>query len=92
MAETALLVTLDEYARQLELHLASLRDKHQELEQAWARLRDVYQGEGAQVFGEAFQSASSRLADYGSQTALIAQQLQAKIDELRAFEAAGPEI
>jgi hypothetical protein len=92
MAETILLATLNAYAKQLENHLAALRERHRELETAWVRLREVYEGEGAQVFGEAFEAASARLAEYGSQSALIERQLHAKIAELRAFEAADPDL
>ena len=88
MAETALLSTLDAYAKQLDGQLAMLRGRHQELETAWGRLREVYEGEGAQVFGQAFEAASQELAEYASQGTAIARQLQAKIDELRAFQAA----
>jgi hypothetical protein len=92
MAETALLATLDEYGKQLEAQLAALRGRHQDLEIAWARLREIYEGEGAQVFGEAFEAASKGLAEYGIQGAAVARQLQAKIEELRAFQAAEPEL
>jgi hypothetical protein len=92
MADTVLLATLERYAQQLERHMATLRGRHQELEAAWVRLRGVYEGEGAEMFGEAFESASARLADYASQGALIERQLQTKIADLRAFQAADTEL
>jgi hypothetical protein len=92
MAENPLLISLDAYRQQLESHLAKLRERHQELESAWTRLRGVYEGEGAQVFGEAFEAASTRLAEYASQGALIEQQLRNKIAELRAFDAPDSEL
>jgi uncharacterized protein YukE len=92
MAGTALFAALDAYAKQLDTQLAKLRGRHQELETAWARLREIYEGEGAQVFGEAFEAASKGLAEYGSQGAAVARQLQNKIEELRAFQAADPEL
>lgn len=92
MAETVLLSTLEAYWKQLEGHLAALRTKHQELENAWARLRDVYEGEGAQLFGAAFEAASKELGEYGTQGAMIERQLQSKVEELRAFEAAGSDL
>jgi hypothetical protein len=91
MAETALLGALDAYGKQLEAQLAALRGRHQDLEMAWARLREIYEGEGAQVFGEAFEVASKELADYGTQGVAVARQLQAKIEELRTFQAMEPE-
>jgi uncharacterized protein YukE len=92
MAETVLLSTLDAYGKQLESQLATLRARHQELETAWGRLRDVYEGEGAQLFGEAFQAASKELGEYGTQGAVIERQLRSKVEELRAFESAGSDL
>jgi uncharacterized protein YukE len=88
MPETVLLSTLDAYAKQLDAQLAALRTRHQELEAAWARLRDVYEGEGAQIFGEAFEAASKELAEYAIHGAAVTRQLQNKIGELRSFQAA----
>ena len=88
MPETVLLSTLDAYAQQLEAQLAALRARHEDLETAWARLREVYEGEGAQIFGEAFEAASKELAEYAIHGAAVTRQLHNKIDELRAFQAA----
>lgn len=88
MADTALLSALEAYAKRLDAQLAMLRTRHQELETAWARLRDVYEGEGAQMFGEAFEAAAKELAEYTTRGAAVAWQLQRKIEELRSFQAA----
>jgi uncharacterized protein YukE len=90
MAETILLTTLDEYARQLQTHLVALRERHHGLEAAWLRLRDVYEGEGARIFSEAFEAASARLADYANHGAEISRRLQTKIEDLRDFQSAEP--
>ena len=92
MADTKLAAALEEYSKQLVVHMAALRERHESLAKAWANLREIYEGEGAQVFGAAFEAASAKLAEYGSQGVLIERQLQARIDELRAFESADPEI
>ena len=92
MAETVLLSTLEDYARQLEAHLAALRDRHEHLREAWVRLREIYEGEGAQIFGEAFEVASAKLADYNAGGAAIGRELHDKIGELRAFQAADSEL
>jgi hypothetical protein len=89
MAETLLLTALRDYRLQLDEHLAALRERHEHLEYAWAGLRDIYEGEGAQMFAEAFESASARLSDYASRGAQISRQLEAKIEELHQFQAAG---
>ncbi len=87
MAETLLLGTLRDYCKQFEDHLAALRDRHQDLQTAWLRLRDVYEGQGAQVFSEAFEAASARLTDYAERGSQITRQLEAKLEELRIFQA-----
>jgi uncharacterized protein YukE len=92
MAETLLLSTLDEYAKQMNTHLAALRERHQDLGRAWAQLREIYEGEGAQIFSEAFEAASAKLAEYGDQGAQIAHQLKSKIEDLRAFELPDSEL
>ena len=92
MPETQLQSCLDEYARELQSHLVSLRERHQNLEFAWIRLRDIYEGEGAEVFAEAFETASARLADYVRDGAEVARLLEAKIEELRQFNAPRPEL
>jgi hypothetical protein len=92
MAETPLLVTLREYRRQLDEHLATLRDRHEQLQTAWLRLREIYEGEGAEVFSEAFETASRRLEDYAARGLEIANHLERKIDELRRFQAADPTV
>ena len=92
MAETPLVVALGEYRSQLEQHLASLRERHQQLQTAWLRLREIYEGEGAEVFSEAFETASRRLEDYADRGQDIACQLERKLDELRRFQATDPAV
>lgn len=89
MTDTVLLTTLRDYRRQLDEHLTVLRDRHDHLEQAWVRLRDIYEGEGGQMFAQAFDAAAARLAEYTNSGAQIARQLEAKIEELRRFESSG---
>lgn len=91
MADTRLAATLTDYSKQLDLHLVNLRERHQQLEIAWFRLRDVYEGEGAQVFAEAFEVASAQLAEYSQQGVEVARHLQIKLEELRGFQSADPE-
>jgi uncharacterized protein YukE len=86
MTEPNLVVTLNEYSKQLAEHLAMLREKRQELETAWIRLREIYEGEGARAFGEAFESASARLSQYNDLSDRLSQRLREKIAELQRFE------
>lgn len=86
MAETSLLITLEEYAKQLETHLGLLRERRQELETVWFRLRDIYEGEAAQAFTEAFETANTRLAEYSELSDAVSRRLREKIADLRRFE------
>jgi len=86
MAETPLLVAMHEYRGQLDRHLVALRERHQHLQTAWLRLRESYEGEGAEVFAEAFETASRRLEEYAAGGLDITRQLERKIDELRRFQ------
>jgi hypothetical protein len=92
MADTPLLVAMHEYRSQLEQHLVALRERHQQLQAAWFRLREIYAGDGAEVFSEAFETASRRLEDYAAGGLDIMHQLERKIDELRRFQASGPTV
>ena len=92
MAETPLLVAMHEYRSQLEQHLIAMRERHQQLHTAWLRLQEIYVGEGAEVFSEAFETASRRLEDYAAGGLDIKQQLERKIEELRRFQASGPTV
>jgi uncharacterized protein YukE len=92
MAETRLVAVLEQYAGQLETHLSALNDRHTQLQLAWGRLREIYEGEGAQVFAEAFESASARLKEYSERGAQIRHELQAKIEDLRRFQAGGSDL
>lgn len=81
MAENPLLISLGAYRQQLESHLAKLRERHQELESAWTRLRGVYEGEGAQVFGEA---QAARVLREAGQTASDAWRWKGVWEQRRA--------
>ena len=85
--ETRLLVTLEDYQQQLETHLSNLRERHRQLDLAWMRLREIYEGEGAEIFAQAVGAASARLAEYSEHGTTIASVLRAKVEELRHFEA-----
>jgi uncharacterized protein YukE len=78
-----LLTTLEAYAKELRTHLAGLRERHRNLQLAWVRLREVYEGEAARAFTEAFEIASKTLTDYADQTHGALEQLEAKIEQLR---------
>ena len=67
MTDTKILLEhLQEYSKQLSAHLLVLEERHETLGAAWAALREVYEGTGAEVFAEAFEAASGRLRDYST--------------------------
>jgi hypothetical protein len=46
---TRLLRGLEDYIAALDRHLVHLRDQGTNIDAAWARLREVYRGQGAEV-------------------------------------------
>lgn len=87
-----LLSCLEHYSGALERHGALLRERHADLEMAWRRLMDVYEGEAAELFAEAFASASARLAGYEDGVAAVTKSLAEKREELRRFQASEAEL
>ncbi len=86
MAKSRLLIILEAYEKQLQDHLHAMHEKRQEVDAAWRRLRDIYEGEAAQAFIEAFEASSARLADYNERASDVSRRLRTKIEELRRFE------
>ena len=86
MAESKLLLELDSYSKQLDTHLDTLREKRQSLDIAWVRLKDIYEGEAAQAFTEAFEASSARLSVYEERSRELSRKLLGKIAELRKGE------
>jgi hypothetical protein len=90
--ETRLLVHLEEYSKQLARHLATLQECHSSLEVVWSRLGEIYEGEGAEMFTQAFGVASDRLRDYTVDGSEISRMLERKIEDLRLFTSSNTEL
>lgn len=84
---TRLALGLEDYAAALERHHARLRDEGAALETAWFRLRDVYEGHGAEVFAQAFERARQMIAAYADAAAAIQPLLRERLDALHRFDA-----
>jgi hypothetical protein len=88
-----LLVELEAYLESLRGHIGTLNGCHETLSVAWTRLRAVYEeGEAAEVFGNAFSTASDRLREYSTSGEQICRLLERKIDQLKVSESPSPGV
>lgn len=78
---------LEDYLEALDRHQARLRDEGAALEAAWIRLRDLYQGTGAEMFAQAFERSRQMMAAYAEATAAILPILRNRLDALHQFDA-----
>jgi uncharacterized protein YukE len=83
---TRLLQGLREYATALARHLVLLRERRGLLEAAWIPARDVYQGQGADVFAEAFERANAMVNEYIATVEAIQPVLKDRIESLARFD------
>jgi uncharacterized protein YukE len=90
---TRLRIGLEEYLEALRFHMASLREHHGQMATAWGRLRDGYQGRGAEAFGDVWMRSDARFREYIDASGRIQQALARQIEELRRFDSASePEL
>ncbi len=92
MDATRLRNGLTEYVTALDRQLFEIREQRERLDVAWRRTRDVYQGSGAEVFGEAFDRSMRMLQSYVEMLELVVPILKIRIEALEHFNsAANPE-
>jgi uncharacterized protein YukE len=84
---TRLRVALKDYLDALEAHRLRLREEQDHLRKSWLRTRDVYQGEGADMFEEAFRRATSVMDDYLRAADIIGPEMQQRLTALEQFDA-----
>ncbi|RHW25425.1 hypothetical protein D0Z08_19555 [Nocardioides immobilis] len=85
---TQLRRALADYATVLEEKQAAVRDALSEVESAYAALRDVYGGDGAQQFRRTWDMASDAFRSYDEGVPVLLEQLRDKIDQLAAIDRA----
>lgn len=87
MVDTSLLLSnLEDYKAALDRHYAALQERHDVLHAAWASLAEIYDGEAAKDFAEAYERANERFRAYLEQGEAIQATLNRKIEELRQFD------
>lgn len=87
MVDTSqLLNSLEDYKSALDRHYAVLRERHAALHRAWTALADVYDGEAARDFAEAYEQADAKFRAYLESGEMIQAQLDRKIADLRRFD------
>jgi hypothetical protein len=84
---THLLRGLEAYTSALDRHLARLREHGSDLNGAWVRLHEVYRGQGAEVFAQAFERAREMSAAYSANGEAVLVVLRERIEALRRFDA-----
>lgn len=85
---TQLRSALADYATVLEEKQAALREALGGVESAYAALRDVYEGDGAQQFRRTWDMASDAFGAYDEGVPVLLEQLRDKIDQLAAIDRA----
>lgn len=83
---TRLHMALRDYIDALDAHSAGLREEYRLLQGSWHATRAVYQGEGADMFEEAFRRASAMLEDYLRAADVITPEMQRRLDALEQFD------
>lgn len=88
MDATRLRNGLSEYVTALDRQLFEMREQRNRLEATWQRTRDVYQGSGAEAFGDAFDRAMRMLQSYVEMLELVTPILRTRIEALDSFDSA----
>ncbi len=84
---TALLRGLEEHISALDRHLAQMREQRALLDSAWVPLNDLYRGQGAEVFAQAFERARQMMTTYSSNGETILNVMRDRVESLRRFDA-----
>jgi uncharacterized protein YukE len=86
---TRLLHNLEAFIKTLEQHHAVLHEESAGLDAAWIHLREVYHGQGAEMFAEAFERVRNTMKAYSEAAVQVIPIMQARIEALKAFDASG---
>jgi len=82
MSTPRLRTGLRAFVAAIDRQQAGMREQGERLEANWRRTRDVYSGEGAEVFAEAFEQSMSMLRAYMEALDRIAPLLRSRIEAL----------
>jgi hypothetical protein len=83
---TRLLRGLEDYTTARDQHLIRLREQGATLDAAWIRLREVYHGQGAEVFAQAFERSREMIMAYTQAAQQIVPVIRSRIDALSRFD------
>ena len=53
---------------------------------AWGRLREGYQGRGAEAFGEVWQRSDARFREYLDASGRLTELIESQLDKLQQFD------
>lgn len=83
---TKLRLGLEAYRDALVQHLTSLGEQHTRMATAWGRLREGYQGRGAEAFAEVWERSDTRFREYIDSSAAIRQIIENQLERLQRFD------
>ncbi len=87
---TRLVRGLEDYIATLERHLVQLRDHGAQLDAAWIRLREVYHGQGADMFAQAFERTRQMIGIYSTTAEAVVPVMRDRVEALGQFDAQDP--
>lgn len=73
---------LRDFITAIDRQQAGMRDQGERLEMSWRRTRDVYSGEGAEVFAQAFEQSMAMLRSYMEVLDRISPLLRSRLEAL----------
>jgi uncharacterized protein YukE len=77
---------LSEYITALDRQLAEMREQGERLAATWAHTREVYQGQGAEEFGIAYEGSAAMLANYVHALETMLPILRERLAALERFD------
>jgi uncharacterized protein YukE len=77
---------LFEYITALDRQLAEMRGQGERLAATWANTREVYQGQGAEEFRNAYESSATMLTNYVQALETILPILRKRLTALELFD------
>lgn len=83
---TKLRLGLEAYRDALVGHLTGLGEQHARMGNAWGRLREGYQGRGAEAFGEVWERSDARFREYIDASGRIRQVIERQLEKLERFD------
>ena len=83
---------LADYAGALEGHLGAVREEFAQLERAWTRLSEVYEGAAAEQFRSVFLATADRMHRYEHDATGLNDLLKRRTETLRRLDSSATDL